>query len=82
MVKFLRGYMAQVIFLNTFYYPDLEERKKLELMQDKLHFTLIELNFVTRNESPYQKAIVKISYHEKFRKKWVLINCENQLSKN
>lgn len=69
--------MAQVIFLNTFYYPDLEERRRLEKMQDKLHFTLIELSFVTKDETPYQKAIVKISYHEKFRKKWVLINCND-----
>lgn len=77
MIKFSRGCMAQVIFLNTFYYPDLEERRRLEKMQDKLHFTLIELNFITRDETPYQKAIIKISYHEKFRKKWVLINCED-----
>jgi len=69
--------MAQVIFLNTFYYPDLEERRRLEKMQDKLHFTLIELSFITKDETPYQKAIVKISYHEKFRKKWVVINCNN-----
>lgn len=73
----MEALLAQVIFLNTFYYPDLEERKRLEKMQDKLHFTLIELNFITRDESPYQKTIVKISYHEKFRKKWVVINCND-----
>jgi archaellum biogenesis protein FlaJ (TadC family) len=71
--------MAQVIFINTLYQPDLEERRKLELMQDKLHFTLIELSFATRNESPYQRIITKISYHEKFRKRWKLIKSDGAI---
>jgi hypothetical protein len=67
---------AQVIFINTDYSPDIEERRRLQLMQDKLHFTLIELAFQTREESRYQQVITKISYHEKFRKKWKIIKGE------
>jgi archaellum biogenesis protein FlaJ (TadC family) len=69
---------AQVIFINTHYYPDIEERRRLQLMQDKLHFTLIELAFQTREESRYQQVITKISYHEKFRKKWKIINGDKE----
>jgi|688.fasta_scaffold444643_3 hypothetical protein len=65
---------AQVIFLNTLYSPDIEERRRLELMQDKLHFTLIELKFQTRDESRYQQAVTKMSYHNKFRSKWKVID--------
>ena len=72
---------AQVIFINTFYYPDVEERRKLDLMQDKLYFTLVELAFQTKDLSAYQKAVTKMAYHEKFRKKWQLIQGEKEIDK-
>jgi hypothetical protein len=68
--------MGQVIFLNTFYKPDFYELRKLQLMQEKLHFALIELKYATRHESQYQQAVTKISYHNKFRNRWRVINIE------
>lgn len=65
--------MGQVIFLNTFYRPDFYELRRLQIMQEKLHFALIELKYAIKNESIYQQQLTKQSYHNKFRSKWTVI---------
>lgn len=61
-----------VLFINTFYYPDVEERIRLERLQEKLGLSLIELAYQTRNISPYQQALSKMRYHQGFKDRWLI----------
>jgi hypothetical protein len=61
---------GRVIFLNFFHYPDPEERKKLDEMQEFLHFAhaefayqyrhLTEAEIRQRKEAVYQRARQRI----------------------
>jgi hypothetical protein len=61
---------AQVIFLNTMYFPDMEEMKRLDAIQEKLELAHAELAYATRNYSSFDKYLSKQRYHNGFRSKW------------
>ena len=69
-----------VLFINTFYYPDEEERRRLDLLQDKLYFSLVELKFQTKDMSKYQQVMTKERYHNGFRSRLKLIKNDVDLS--
>ena len=61
---------AQVIFLNTNYFPDQEEMRRLDQIQEKLEMAHAELAYATRSFSQFDKYLSKQRYHNGFRSKW------------
>ena len=61
---------AQVIFLNTNYFPDQEEMRRLDQIQEKLEIAHAELAYATRNYAKFDKYLAKQRYHNGFRSKW------------
>ena len=61
---------AQVLFLNTFYYPSREEEARLRALQEVLTNAHIELKFATRDLPKFEQYLSKQRYHNGFRSKW------------
>ena len=61
-----------VLFINTFYYPDVEERIRLERLQEKLGLSLIELAYQTKDLPSFQRALSKMRYHQGFKDRWLI----------
>ena len=64
---------AQVIFINTFYYPDEEERRRLKKLQDALEIFQAEIEYQSMNFTDFQKFIFKEASHNNMKQKWVLV---------
>jgi hypothetical protein len=47
--------MGNVIYIRTFYFPNEEQRKMLEKMQQNLHFNRVHYLHSIRNDSPKMK---------------------------
>ncbi|MEY3182457.1 MAG: hypothetical protein RLZ35_442 [Pseudomonadota bacterium] len=63
---------AQVIFLNTNYFPPPEELSRLQKLQDKLTGSRIELLLATRNYSPGERYLAFQRYHNGFKYRWLI----------
>ena len=63
---------AQVIFLNTNYFPNQEELNRLQKLQDRLNSSRIELLFSCRNYSPGERYLAFQRYHNGFRYRWLI----------
>jgi hypothetical protein len=63
---------AQVMFLNTNYFPPPEELSRLQKLQDKLTGSRIELSFACRNYSPGERYLAFQRYHNGFRYRWLI----------
>lgn len=68
---------AQVLFMNSFYVPDDETRKKLEFYQEQLSLYHCEVAFKSREMSAGEKYLFKETSHNNVRKSWRLILSEN-----
>jgi hypothetical protein len=64
---------AQVIFLNQFYYPTEIERARLDQIQERMELYQAELDYLTRDFSPFNRYIFKQSSYNNIRQTWVLI---------
>lgn len=58
-----------VSFINTFYFPDEEERERLEDLQDELTIIHAELEYSLRDLSGWNKWLQKESFRNKFRRR-------------
>jgi hypothetical protein len=65
---------GKVLFINTLYFPDTEERVRLQKLQDRLNSARIELTFATRNYPPGERFLAFQRYHNGFRYKWLIYN--------
>jgi hypothetical protein len=63
---------AQVIFINTFYYPTEIERARLGTIQESMELYHAEIAYLTRDLNDWQRYIFKQSSHNNIRKTWVL----------
>ena len=61
--------MSNVSFINTFYYPEESERKRLEKIQDEHNMIQAELSYALREVFGYERWIRKEIFHQKFREK-------------
>lgn len=61
--------MSSVSFINTFYYPDENERKRLEKIQDEFTMVQAELSYALREVHGYERWIRKEIFHQKFRER-------------
>ena len=61
-----------VLFINTFYFPEAEERARLQHLQDELSHALIELHQQTRHLGQYDRMISKQRYHAGFKDRWLV----------
>jgi hypothetical protein len=59
---------AQVVFLNTNYYPSIEQRAWLETIQDHLNSARAGLMNRILTYSPYNKMLAIQKHHEEIRK--------------
>lgn len=58
---------AQVIFLNTNYFPDVDEQIYLDMLQDKLHFANIAFVQALRDKPEWEVRIRKEDTHKRAR---------------
>ena len=65
--------MSNVVFINTFYYPDEAERKRLEKIQEEHSMVQAELSYALREVFGYERWIRKEIFHNKFRQKAVCL---------
>lgn len=65
---------AQVMFINTCYYPSFEESMRLFNLQQRLELSLAELSFATRDYSDHEKYMSKLRYHNGFRERLKLLH--------
>ena len=65
---------AQVMFINTLYYPSFEESMRLFNLQQRLELSLTELAFATRSYSDHEKYMSKLRYHNGFRERLKLLH--------
>jgi hypothetical protein len=65
---------AQVIFLNTNYYPSIEQRAWLESIQEHLNSARAGLMNRVVTYSPYNKMLAIQKHHEEIRKHIKLIS--------
>lgn len=63
---------AQVAFITTLYFPDNEERVRLQKLQDRLNSGRIELLFATRYLDAAERYLSFQRYHNGFRNRWVI----------
>lgn len=64
---------AQVVFLNTFYYPSEKEQVRLDFIQNQLELYHAELAFLSRDLNDFQKFLLKERSHNALRKEWRMI---------
>lgn len=67
---------AQVIFLNTFYYPDEEEQFRLDELQDMMEIYQAEIEYNARDFNEFQKWIYREKSHHNLRRKLKLIKAK------
>jgi hypothetical protein len=62
-----------VAFINTFYYPEEHERKRLEKIQEEHSMVQAELSYALREVFGYERWIRKEIFHQKFRERSISI---------
>jgi hypothetical protein len=67
---------AQVIFLNSGYFPDREEAERLETIQEQLTLFHAEFAFAVRDKCPVMAKIRKKEAHLIVRKGLSVLNPE------
>jgi hypothetical protein len=67
---------AQVLFLNTLYWPSEEEQDRLDWIQEELELYQAELAYKTKEMNEFQRFITKEASHHRTRACWVLIKTE------
>jgi hypothetical protein len=68
---------AQVIFLNTMYFPDEEEQHELDKMQELLTFCHAQFEFECRTLSDAEKWIRKERVHRKARERMGIVRVKD-----
>lgn len=65
--------MSNVAFINTFYYPEENERKRLQKIQDEHDMVQAELSYALREVYGYERWMRKEIFHRKFRERSIYL---------
>ena len=63
--------MSSVKFINTFYYPDPIEQRRLERIQDEIESTRIFIMYDSKDKRDYN--VRKYLYHKRMRERIKLV---------
>lgn len=69
---------AQVIYLNTQYWPDEEEAHELDKMQEFLSFCHIQFSYETKGLNPHEQKARKDAVHKRARERLGIVRMVNE----
>lgn len=67
-----------VKFINTGYIPTEEERRKLDKMQELIHFTRVQYFYEIRNDSPRMQMARVEELRRMYRARWQVITTTSE----